>query len=475
MKKTILERYQQAQAFNQSLLSGRLVLNDAVFPHWMGDSGCFWYQRGTRDDSKKQQGNRWGEGKEFRLVDASTASNELAFDHQALGNALIKQCAQATEQSCEAWNLPIANVSITLLPRQVRFQAFDQHWLFDADTSSCQRVEESNIGKGLPSPDSHKVAFVRDHNLWVRDTASGYERALTQDGTAEQGYACGLMGSAAVGAVWSPNSQRLLTHQVDTREVLSTPMVHHVPTDRTVRPQCVEQKIGYAGDKHLETYRLLVIEVDTGEICTADYDPLLFTHYQTVGEIYQQAFGWWSNDSRHAFFLDVTRGAKDVRIVQFDTQTGASRQVLEEHSETFVKLSHAILTEPPVFKPLPNSNEVIWFSERSGWAHLYLYDLITGECKHSITQGEWLVRDILQVDTERRELIIQTAGRDPSINPYYRDICRVNIDTGELYPLATGPFDHEVYHPHSTLVEVRQQFRWTVVVSVVFHLMAVIW
>lgn len=455
MNKTITACYQQAQAYNQAMLSGRLVLNDAVFPHWISGSTCFWYQRETRDKRKKRPGNRWGEGKEFRLVDASVPSNMPAFDHAALANALISACGQATEQNCDAWSLPITQLSLSLSPWQLRFQAFGEHWLFDAETQSCQMVEAPPIEAGLESPNGKKVAFVRDHNLWLRDLETGTERALTKAGSQDQAYASALSGATTVEALWSPDSQRLLSHQLDVRHVLNTPMIQQVPKDGSVRPQCHEQKIAYAGDEHLESCRMLSIDVDTCDIQEAHYDPLLLSHYHGLGNIYQQAFAWWSNDNRHAFFVDVARGAKAVRVLEFDTQTGATRQVMEEFSKTFVKLSHAILTEAPVFRPLPGSNELIWFSERSGWAHLYLYDLNTGACKHPITQGEWLVRDILHVDSERRELIIQTGGRDPENNPYYRDICRVNIDTGELSSLATGPYDHEVYQAGSTLVQVR--------------------
>lgn len=117
---------------------------------------------------------------------------------------------------------------------------------------------------------------------------------------------------------------------------------------------------------------------------------------------------------------------------------------MEETSDTCVKLRHAI-EDPPTFLPLPESNELIWFSERSGWAHLYLYDLRSGELKHPITAGQWLVREVLHYDAKQRELLVQTAARDPDISPYYRDICKVNIDSGELTPLASGNVDHRVH------------------------------
>ena len=106
--------------------------------------------------------------------------------------------------------------------------------------------------------------------------------------------------------------------------------------------------------------------------------------------------------------------------------------------------------------PLAETNELIWFSERSGWAHLYLYDLNTGKLKGAITEGEWLVRNVLHYDIEKREIILQTAARDKAISPYYRDICKVNIDTKNITPIMSGCYDHCVYQPFSFIVSMHE-------------------
>ncbi len=98
---------------------------------------------------------------------------------------------------------------------------------------------------------------------------------------------------------------------------------------------------------------------------------------------------------------------------------------------------------------IPETNELIWASERSGWQHLYLVDTHSGVLKNPITQGDWVVRNILQVDAANREVFIQTAGRVKGRNPYYRDICRVNLDTGELHELASSDHEYVVADPHS--------------------------
>ena len=428
--------YQQAEKIIQGVMSQKLVLNDAVFSHWIKDSDCFWYKRQTQ------------EGHEYRLVDASIASNQPAFNHQALSNALAKVSGEFIDPK----NLPITVLELQPSLARVRFTAFEQHWEFNPDKMTCELVKTIHA-EGLISPDGKKAAFVRDYNLWVQDIDNGIEHALTQDGTVDNHYASDCMGTAAVQAAWSPDSLYLLTHQLDIRQVNTTYFVQHVPQDNSVRPKLTEQKIAYPSDAQVATYRIVAIEVSSSQVQTANYKQLPQCRLG-AGFFAPEKFGWWSQDSQRAFFVDVERGAQTVRIIEFDTQTGNTRLLFEETSPTFVKLSHGIL-ERPVFSPLPDSDELIWFSERSGWAHLYLYDLNTGKLKHPITEGEWLVRDILHVDTKRRELLMQTAARDTTINSYYRDICRVNIDSGEMLPLALGNDDHVVFSPNDIPIQTR--------------------
>lgn len=452
MLDALLTRYEQAQAILQGVLSNQVVRNDAVFPHWIigsdgAKSDCFWYISETN------------EGKEFRFVDASAASNIPAFDHRMLADFL----ARMTNESVDFQNLPLSNVNVCVSPRVIDFQAFSRGWSFDTEQKRLQEIDVNervvDQNTELCSPDNKKSAFVRDHNLWIRNQLSGEEHALTQDGTADNVYATALY-SPTIQAIWSPDSKHLFTHQLDLRQVASTPLIHHMPQSspegqQQFRPELSEHTMAYPGDEHRETYRLLSIDVDTAKEQAAHYEQLPVQFAAGRGFFSTDKLGWWANDSRHAFFVELTRGAKSVRVVDFDTQTGNTRILLEETSDTFIKLSHDIF-ECPILLPLPDSEELIWFSERSGWAHLYLYDMKTGKLKHPITEGQWLVRNVLHLDSERREILVQTAGRDENVSPYYRDLCRVNIDSGELTPLASGNYEHLVYSPNSFSVRVRE-------------------
>lgn len=431
----MLEKYQQARRLYPSIASfsdpsRKLTFNTTVYPYWIADSDCFWYQQETRS------------GQSFRLVDAKAATNTLAFNHQTLADALTA----VTGEAVDAENLPLAQVTLSLAPTRLSFTALNQHWSFNDDSKTLQQVDAYPTDWSL-SPDGQYAAFFKHFNIWLRDLSTGEERPLTQDGDATYAYATtptvyGRKERHSFEALWSPDSQRLLTLVRDTRKVRKAPpILQYVPEDGSIQPRIInqDQRMGVPGDQQIEVNHFLSIDIASGEIQAANYPgcPVFYPPY--VG-YFSGHRGWWSNDGRRAYFIDLMRGRLRARLIEFDTHTGNTHIVIDDVSTS----PHTIIPDShlrTLIKPLLGSDEVIWYSERSGCAHLYLYDLNSRTLKHPITQGDWLVRGVLHLDSARRELWIQTASRHPERNPYYCDICRVNIDTGELTPVIST--DHE--------------------------------
>lgn len=440
MSDNILSRYGEAQKILSGYLSDNLVMNDAIYPHWVisaesDGSHCFWYIRNIEN------------GIEFRLVDARSASNEIAFDHQALADHL----EEATGKAIDPHNLPITDVSMTLSPLLIRFQCGGKSWVFDTTNGAIDDTsDDGDVGSHiLSSPDATKEVFVVDNNLWVRDCQSGNKFSITEDGTEDFSYGGSLLNiDKKIQARWSPDSKYLFVTQLDSRDVTGQASISYAPYGGGLRPETIHSKMACAGDDKINTYKLSVIEVATGHAHTLDncIQPFVLNGPETFDGFFTSNMGWWSTDSQRVFFIDVKRGLKRVRLIEWNIIDGSTKVIFEESSDTYLSL-RADIASSVVFLPLLESDELVWYSERNGWAHLYLYDLNAGKLKNQITEGGWLVRSVLHYDSVSRELIIQTAGRDFEVNPYYRDICRVNIDTGKLIPIASGSFDHMVYSP----------------------------
>ena len=430
----ILTRYERAQMLFRGLGSIDIVRNGTVFPFWIGETNSFWYARSFLADGK--------EGRDYRLVNAETGSNISAFDHDALAGLL----SEATAQLIASDKLPISDIDIELNPVIVHFTAFNKSWRY-ADKSKCLEVIHTYPKSWVLSPDGSQAVLVRGYNLWLRNLQNGQERSLTTDGEKYYDYAgsstmWGLKPSPNLVAqvLWSPDGKTLFTLQKDRRQVKTIPVVHHIPADGSLRPQVSENKIAYPGDNHIEEYRLLTIDVESGRQQSINYGRVPVIQNSNRG-FFTHGYGWWCPDSRQAYFIDMDRYYQRVRVVALDTKTGTTRVVLEETSKTQIALA-GNENLPHSMTILPETDELIWYSERSGFAHFYLYDLKTGALKKKLTSGEWRVRNGIRFDFKRRELFLSTSGREIGRNPYYRDLVRVNIDTGEMVTVVEGNYEH---------------------------------
>ncbi|ARN73813.1 hypothetical protein BST96_06615 [Oceanicoccus sagamiensis] len=445
----VAKRYQRARSLDAGIFSSRVARNTTIAPHWIAGTACFWYERQTAT------------AKEFRWVNAETSSNTLAFDHEALAAALAKSSGETVDAAA----LVLEELKIESSPRRLQFSALGQHWQYSPGNHRCIKRTKPGLPPGAKiSPDGLQAVFIRDHNLWLNDMGNGSERPLTEDGEADFAYGANPTPRIAftpanyeVQVLWSPDSQTLLTVRLDTSGVQTMPYVHHVPTDGGIRPFVCHHKMPLHNDEIQPGYRLFSLHIPSGRITPADYSPLSLTRLLN-GFFNPEKLAWWSEDASQAYFIDLTQGSRAARLVSWDTETGRTQVLFEETVDTYFRLSLPVI-DPPRFWPLPASNELIWYSERSGWAHLYLYDLETGELKQPITQGEWLVRELLHYDEERRELWIQTGGRKAlpdgqhveERDPYYQDIARVNIDTGKLTTVAAADLEYVVLGPQSVI------------------------
>ena len=443
----IEKRYQRSQQLMQGYFVRTIVANSTVYPTWIPGENCFWYQRDINIEKNTidldQPFKQWD--KEYRLVNAKTKSNILAFDHQLLASAL----ADAIGSPVDCDQLPINELELSLDATQtvsrLKFLAFEKHWQYDVPTNSLTVLSVSaQIKDHCISPDSQWAIFTRDYNLWLIDLKTNKERALTTDGEEQYCYGAGGNGwgfdlSTGLQAIWSPDCKYIYTVQRDCRKVVPMPVVEHVPSDGSIRPKVDYFPLALPGDEHIPEYRLVVIDISTGD--QQDISHANVPVSRNSWGFFDSGLGWWGNDSAHVYYVDLARDYKNVRVVEFDVTTGVSRLILEETSNTHINLM-VNADEYPTILPLPDSNELIWFSERSGWAHLYLYDLTIGNLKNPITQGDWVVRNILYYDQQRRELFLHTMGRTPRKDPYYRDVVRVNIDTGELVELVSSDDDY---------------------------------
>lgn len=422
-------RYARAAAW-QDHDRQHFVLNSEVLPSWIAGTDTFWYPRQT------------DQGKRYVVFDAAKGTRVDAFDHAALAS----QLAAATGKSVSPDALPLQDLWLQARPRVATFSAFGKSWHYDVARQHL--TEDTGTTRDrqslLISPDGARALFLKDSNLWVRNLATGEERALTTDGVKYNAYGSlpsvmGIEGGRPQ-AMWSPDSRRVFTAQVDDREVLELPSLDFAPANGSVRPLAHSVRGALPGDEHITRYRLVILDATTGQQVVVR-NPTL-PAVRMILTPFGDGRAWWSADGATAYVVEIERGERTARLLAIDAATGATHALFEEQAEHYLEFGTKVFQKTSIV-PLPATNEVIWYSERSGWAHLYLYDLRTGALKRPLTSGDWLVRDVIGVDAARREVYLTIAGRVPGRDPYYRELVKVGLDTGKLTILSSSDADHK--------------------------------
>lgn len=430
----ISDRYARAAAFLPERMA-HMVRNTDFEPVWLAGEDRFWYRRDLAN-----------EGHAFVLVDAASGRAVPAFDHEALAGALT----QASGLECDPGALPFAHFSLG--EGRIGFTAFGADWDFDPASGVCRR--SAAIGTApheVPSPDAALVAFVREHDLWVRDRRSGDERRLTADGRSGCSYAKSPDGNTAAlsnriagidlpaAVIWSADSRRLVTHRLDERRV---PLLHYlqsVPAE-ALRPIVHPLHVAFPSDAEIPMQTFVILDALSGHQVALDIAPICASQVSSI----EAMNVWWSADGRTVFLLDMGRANKSVRLFAADSLTGASRLVLQETAETFLELNQGAVHDRPLVRDLENGREILWFSQKDGWGHLYLHDGGTGALINRVTSGRMLVRAIHHIDASARLLYFSANGPDVAEDPYRRALYRVSLDGSGLHRLTPNDADQHV-------------------------------
>jgi dipeptidyl aminopeptidase/acylaminoacyl peptidase len=425
--------YEHAESF-MNYNTEQFVDHNSPRPEWLpGDR--FWYRTLT------------AQGSEFLLIDPTKKSRSAAFDQQKLASAL----SAATGKQYEAAMLPFQSFTYSADGKSIIFKADDKQWSCDLQTYKC--TEDASVikttvrsegrrargGNELLSPDGTRAAFIKDYNLWVRDVKTNQQTQLTTDGIKDFGYAtdnAGWKSSDAPILLWSPDSKKIATFKQDQRN--SSDM--YLVTTNVGKPTLKAWKYPLPGDKEITTIQRVIIDVDNPKVINLQIpaDP----HRGTLSDDISSSGTFddvdWSDGSQLAF-VSTSRDHKDEKFRIADPATGTVREVFEEKVPTQYESGWGSIN----WKYLHKTNEIIWFSERDNWGHLYLYDALTGKLKNQITKGEWVVTKLLKVDEKNRQLYFVVDGGQKE-NPYFSQFYKIGFDGKHLTLLTPEDGNHTV-------------------------------
>lgn len=377
----------------------------------------------------------------YYLYNPASRTAQPIFDSAKLAAAL----GAASGKIVDPAHLRMTNFSLSPDAASISFAADGKSWTCDREGAHCSPSQKNKRDRQPDeslSPDKKSAVFIRDYNLWVRDVASGKETQLTTDGVKDFGYAtdnAGWSTSDRPIVAWSRDSRKIATFQQDQRGVGEMYLV----STRIGHPELRAWKYPLPGDAVVTTIQRVVIDLDGPRVIR--FKMLPDQHRSTLCDnIACRGGEWadveWSPDSSHVAFVSTSRDHKNEQFRIADAATGDVRDVIGETVSTFYESGNGRVS----WRYLPVSHEAIWFSERTNWGHLYLYDTDTGKLKHPITTGDWNVTQLLRVDEKRRVLYFLGVGREQGRDPYFIHFYRINFDGTHMELLTPEDADHDV-------------------------------
>lgn len=467
----VLSGYTQAQRFSLEKLN-TMLFSTSVDPHWFQKGNCFWYEYKTSD------------GKSWLVVNPTARTKQPLFDR----DDIAAQLTMIVQDPFTAQQLPIEKLEAADDGRTFTFQIISSqeeekkkedkdskekkekkifYFSYDYPTRKLTHLPDKDKEPEYPdwatlSPDGQSVVYSKDLDLY-RMSIQDYEKAkknekdstiveirLTSDGVPGFGFGepysllntdtlCNGKRRRAESAVWSPDSRHLAILKADERAVKELWVINSMAQPR---PTLETYKYQMPGEKESPISYLFLFDMTNNtykEIKTTAFKdqglrvarkPLL----QKQRDMKDKPSCWLGDNQR--FF--VTRSSRDLHRIDICSYTlgeDTIRPIIEERMNTYIEV-----------RPLAsihNGKELVHWSERDGWAHLYLYD-DQGRLKNRITAGPWHVDQIVNVDETQRVVYFLANGKEKGENPYYEHLYRVNLDGSGLKQISAGDYFHEI-------------------------------
>jgi dipeptidyl-peptidase-4 len=444
----------------------RVTYSTTLAPRWIGKTDSLWYN----------WRNRQGAG--FWLVYPPARVKRPLFDHVKLAAAL----ATAHQKPYEPNALPFTTLNFTKDHKAIRFTVDSTRYEWNLATEQIRSMGRPPRGDSVPpdeerqegqgggrggggggraggagatpdfrnfSPDSTAFVFAMTHNLYVvevgkpdtlkitsdgarnysfgfRDTATVQQQDNDDDddqqGGGRQGGARGRDPRVRPNVTWSPDSRAFFIQRNDARKVRELYLVNVLAEPRPALSSYTYAMPGEANvsQQELHVYRRGEPAARQVNLRKWRDQRLFYTH--------------WTTGSNKLRLVRRDRPQRQLELIEVDLPTNTTKTLL---TETVVNAN--LESQAPRY--LKGGGDMIWWSERAGWGHYYLYDH-NGNYKRPLTSGTWRADQIAQIDTVTGAVWVSGVGREAGENPYYRHLYRVNGDGSGLTLIDGGAFNH---------------------------------
>lgn len=463
---------EMAQRFSGDKLWS-MLFSTTVDPHWFQSGEKFWYSYKTAD------GTKW------YIVDPARKSKTLLFDNHKLASELT----EITKDPLNEADLPIKKLEVQPDGHTFTFEIVSSqdakptkdaegkekkpkagekaifYFSYDSRNGKLTHLEgkekeTKELSWASVSPDGKTVVYAKDFNLY-RMSREDYEKLkknendstvteiqITTDGVKDFGYGQGysylntdtLANGKRKGAyvLFSPDSRHIIANLTDKRPVKELWVINSLASPR---PTLETYKYQMPGESEAPEEHLYIFDLNDNsrkEIKTGRFKNQSLSLGSRPRQHKQRAMydvpNIWLGDNNTFFITRSSRDLHRIDICSYTIGQDSIVPVIEERMNTYQEVRPLALVGN-------NTNELIQWSERDGWAHLYLYDR-NGNMIRRLTDGAWHVHHILNVDPAARKVYFTAMGREKGENPYYQHLYSVGLDGGSVKLLDKGDYFH---------------------------------
>ncbi len=396
------------------------VFNSPSSFHWL-NTDLMWYVNNTPN------------GKKYLLVDPVKKTQNECFDHNALASLLSKEFSEEVD----AKDIDISRLEFNEDLSELIFIYGDAKVSYQPKSNTLKVIDpeggkrdnnrrywgnrfDEKSNPPVVSPDSTMTAFIKNDNLYIKDNVTEEETRLSYDG------APGFFYSTYI--KWSPDGKKIMAYKVRPGDDRKIYFVESSPEDQ-FQPKLQSRDYLKPGDE-LPFKSPQLFLVDSKKHIQVPTDE--FNHQFALNRID------WREDSRAFTFEYNQRGHQAYKVIEVNASTGKVKVLVNETSDTFIDYS-----SKKYRYDVADGKEIIWTSERDGWNHIYLYDG-NGQVKKQLTKGNWVVREVIHVDEDNREVYFTASGMDKDQDPYFLHYCKVDFDGKNFTRFTKEDGNHSV-------------------------------
>ena len=430
------QNYDLAARFSAKRMN-QMVFSTRISPEWFRYSDKFWYSWKT------------SQGTEYYIVDPATGRKTKIFDMERLA----MQITETVKDPFEAKHLPLKDLRL----KEDKWFLFDvkgsdstYHFKYTIATGELEALKDKEEDKypsfANVSPDGTRGVYLKNHNLWWADSTSlrklakddkdstVVEHAITTDGTPNHSWnGDDYMGDThtdstkryyAGRVVWSPDSRHFATVRWDMTGVKELWVINSVAKPRPKLETYKYQMPGEPGPSG----DLYIFDINGGEprkVAThafKDQDLSFCTPPLTAEAVYQDfRCNRWLGDDKGFYMIRASRDLKRRDLCYVGVDADSTHVIVKERMNTYVE------SREPVF--IKGGKQFIWWSERNGWANLYLYNA-DGSLVSNLTEGAFHVDDVEGVNESAGYIVYSACGVNKDENPYQKHTYKVSFAGG---------------------------------------------